>query len=130
MQQIFTSKDVDCEVLICAILRNKSNRGIHQRTSMLSRGLVIVMLLFSTTAHAQRPCAADEVTFTFNNIDLRQAFAILADFSKTKLKIDESIVWSGPMGFTCKPWKQAAQDLANAHSLHLQIQDGTMVVTK
>ncbi len=97
---------------------------------MLRRCLTILILFASGAAYAQQSCPDGQLTFSFREIDLKLAFGILADYSKTKLKIDESIVWSGPLSFACTPWKQAAQNLASAHSLHLEVRDGTMTVTK
>ncbi len=97
---------------------------------MLCKGLVILSLFFSASAYAQQACPDGQLTFAFREIDIKLAFALLADYSHTKLKIDDTIVWSGPLNFGCTPWKQAAQKLASAHSLHVDIRDGSMTVSR
>lgn len=94
---------------------------------MYARSMLLAMLFVSQFAHA---CAGDELSFTFDNLDLRAAFAVLADFSKTTPVIDQSIAWTGPINFGCTSWRKAAKDLAKQHNLKLEIRDGKMIVSK
>jgi hypothetical protein len=87
-------------------------------------------LLLSQTAFANEKCVAGELRFTFNKLDIKTAFSILADFSGSKLVIDPSISWTGPLNFGCTPWRKVAEDLARTHNLTLEIKDGTMYVAK
>lgn len=94
------------------------------------KNVLLATLLFSQIAHANAQCVGEELKFTFKEIELKAAFAILADFSGNKLAIDQSIAWSGPMNFECTSWKRVAQDLANKHKLTLQITNGTMYLSR
>ena len=97
---------------------------------MRKTSLLLATLLFCQLARAEQCAAGDELSFNFQNLNLITAFSILADFSKSKLLIDESISWSGPIVFGCLPWRKVAQDLADQHNLKVQIRDGLMYVSK
>lgn len=97
---------------------------------MRKTGLLFAILLFGRLARAEECAASDELSFNFQNLNLVTAFSILADFSKNKLLIDQSIDWSGPIVFVCLPWRKVAQDLADQHNLKVQVRDGVMYVSK
>ena len=94
------------------------------------RGALLVTSLMSQIAFANEKCAADAVRFTFDKLDIKAAFSILADFSGNRLVIDPSINWTGPLNFGCTSWRKVAEDLARTHNLKLEIKNGTMYVSK
>ena len=91
--------------------------------------IAAAVLAFSANAHAQN-CAAGELRFAFNNLEVRKAFAIFADFAGLKANIDQSIPYSYPMNFGCTRWEIAAKQLADKYNLNLRIENGTMYVSK
>jgi len=97
---------------------------------VLKTSPLFAILLFCQLARAEQCAAGDELSFNFQNLNLITAFSILADFSKNKLLIDQSINWTGPIVFGCLPWRKLAQDLADEHNLKVQIRDGVMYVSK
>jgi hypothetical protein len=94
------------------------------------RGAVFATLLLSQCAVANEKCVGGELRFTFNKLDIKTAFSILADFSGNKLVIDPTISWAGPLNFGCTPWRTVAEDLARTHNLKLEIKNGTIYVAK
>ena len=101
-----------------------------QVMDMARHALIAAALLASSAnVHAQE-CAAGELRFAFNNLEVRKAFAIFADFAGLKANIDQSIPYSSPMNFGCTRWDVAARQLADKYNLSLRIESGTMFVTK
>jgi hypothetical protein len=72
----------------------------------------------------------EELSFNFRNIDIKSAFALLADFAKYRAVIDASITGSEPMTFVCRRWDDVARDLAERHHLRVEIRQGAMYVSK
>lgn len=91
---------------------------------------MLSVILLAPAASGAQPCRDDELSFSFRNIKLTEAFAILADFSGNRIEMDQSIDWSGPISFTCKHWRAAADELARQHQLKLVLRNGTMYVTR
>ena len=91
--------------------------------------IAAAVLAISADAHAQN-CAAGELRFAFNNLEVRKAFAIFADHAGLKANIDQSIPYSSPMHFGCTRWEIAAKQLADKYNLNLRVENGTMYVTK
>jgi hypothetical protein len=75
-------------------------------------------------------CKRGELEFNFSNIQVKQAFAIFADFAGLRPRIDQSIEQSEPMHFGCTDWRVAAENLARKHGLRLEIRNGAMYVHK
>jgi hypothetical protein len=79
---------------------------------------------------ADAGCPDGQLQFAFSNLKVRDAFAILADFAGLKPEIDRSLTQSEPIAFGCTPWRAAAQDLADRHSLSLRIENGYLYVAR
>ena len=98
----------------------------------MKRALAVVVSLisigFSSLSHAN--CPAGQLQFAFNNLEVKKAFAIFADFAGLRAQIDQAIVQSEPMTFPCTPWRVAADNLARRHNLILKIEGGVMHVSK
>lgn len=75
-------------------------------------------------------CPKGSVRFSFENISVKSAFAIFADYAGLKAKFDQSITASQPMKFECRNWLEVAEELAKNHNLTLRIENGTMYVSK
>jgi hypothetical protein len=101
-------------------------RSLSERLSPV----LLAVLLLAQPSSAAPACSDDELSFSFRNIKLTEAFAILADFSGNRIEMDQSISWSGPMSFTCRHWRTVAEDLASQHQLKLVIRNRTLFVTK
>ena len=92
--------------------------------SILSLGCIC----FSISANAN--CPNGQLQFSFSNLKVGEAFAILADFAGLRAEIDRSLTQSEPMKFGCTPWRVVAKDLADRHNLSLRIEGGSMYVSK
>jgi len=90
--------------------------------------LGIVCALASISAEAN--CPDGQLQFSFSDLKVADAFAILADAAGLKPDIDKSLTQSEPMKFGCTPWRAVAQDLANRHNLSLRIENGVMHVSR
>jgi hypothetical protein len=85
-------------------------------------------MLASISAKAE--CPNGQLQFSFSNLKVVEAFAILADFAGLKPDIDHSLTQSEAMKFGCTPWHVVAQELADRHNLSLRIENGVMHVTR
>ena len=85
-------------------------------------------ICFSSLANAN--CPDGQLQFSFSNLKVIEAFAILADFAGLKPDIDHSLTQSEPMKFGCTPWQVVAKDLADRHNLSLRIENGSMYVSR
>ena len=96
------------------------------------RHLSIALLLAGTliSGATAADCKQDELEFNFSNLQVKQAFALFADFAGLRAQIDQSITQSEPMRFGCTNWRVAAESLARKHNLHLEIKNGVMYVRK
>jgi hypothetical protein len=100
---------------------------------MLNRILAAGLAGFLTSSFAlengqcERP---GELSFNFRDLDIKMAFAILADFAKYRPVIDHSITGSEPMTFVCRRWDDVARDLAARHNLQVEFKGGVMYVSK
>ena len=90
--------------------------------------LSIVCMLASLSANAE--CPNGQLQFSFSNLKVGEAFAILADVAGFKPDIDHSLTQSEAMKFGCTPWRVAAKDLADRHNLSLRIENGVMHVSR
>jgi hypothetical protein len=90
--------------------------------------LSIVCALAPISANAE--CPNGQLQFSFSNLKVGEAFAILADVAGLKPDIDHSLTESEPMKFGCTPWRVVAQELADRHNLSLTIENGVMHVTR
>jgi hypothetical protein len=95
------------------------------RTATTVLGIVCALTSISANAY----CPDGQLQFSFSNIKVAEAFAILADVAGLKTDIDRSLTQSEPMKFGCTPWRVVAQDLADRHNLSLRIEDGVMHVS-
>jgi hypothetical protein len=91
--------------------------------AMLAAGL-------SFPASAGQCEKGDEITFSFSNLEVKAAFAIIADAAGLKPRIDSSINASEAMRFTCMSWRVIAEDLARRHNLRLKIEGGVLQVSR
>jgi hypothetical protein len=94
----------------------------------ITAGLSLVCILVSISANAD--CPEGQLQFTFSNLKVTEAFAILADVAGLKPDIDHSITPSEAMKFGCTPWRVVAKDLADRHNLSLRIENGVMHVSR
>ena len=95
-------------------------------TSILVAGFLAISI--STTSNAA--CSDGQIEFTFEKMQVKTAFKILADFGQIKAKIDPAINYIAPIKFPCTAWQDAASNLAEKFHLTLNIEDGMMHVTK
>ena len=72
----------------------------------------------------------DQITFSFSNLEVKMAFAIIADKAGLKPRIDSSINQSEARRFTCVSWRVIAEDLARRHHLRLKIEGGVLQVSQ
>lgn len=97
----------------------------------MKRTIAAILVLgcagFSNPANA---CPEGQLQFSFSNLKVIEAFAILADFAKLKPEIDHSLTQAEPMKFGCTPWRVVAQDLADRHNLIVKIENGVMRVSR
>ena len=91
---------------------------------------ILSLGLICSSSAAIADCPHDQLQFAFSSLKVKEAFAIFADFAGLRLEIDSSLTQSEPMKFGCTPWRVAAKDLADRHSLSLRIEDGVMHVSK
>jgi hypothetical protein len=89
--------------------------------------LSVVCLLASISANA---CPDGQLRFSFSNLEVGAAFALLAEVAGLKADIDHSLTQSEPMKFDCTPWRVVAKDLADRHNLSLRIENGVMHVSR
>jgi len=88
-------------------------------------------LLTSSFALENGQCERpEEISFNFRDLEIKMAFAILADFAKYRLVIEPSISGSEAMTFVCRRWDVVARELAARHNLRVEIRDGAMYVSK
>ena len=85
-------------------------------------------MLASSLAKANRPDG--QLQFSFSNLKVIEAFAILADFTGLKPEIDRSLTQAEAMKFGCTPWHVVAKDLADRHHLSVRIENGVMYVSR
>ena len=90
--------------------------------------LSVVCMLVPISANAD--CPAGQLQFSFSNLKVAEAFAILADVAGLKPDIDRSLTQSEAMKFGCTPWRVVAKDLADRHNLSLRIENGVMHVSR
>lgn len=90
--------------------------------------LVLGCMCSSNSANAN--CPDGQLQFSFSNLRVREAFAILADFTGLKPEIDPSISESEAMKFGCTPWQVVAQDLADRHKLTWRVERGVLYVSR
>jgi len=95
------------------------------RTATAVLGIVCALASISADAN----CPDGQLRFSFSNLKVVDAFAILADFAGLKPDIDHSLTQSEPMKFGCTPWRVVAQDIANRHNLSLRIESGVLHVS-
>ena len=90
--------------------------------------LSIVCMFASISANAN--CPEGQLQFSFSNLKVSEAFAILANVAGLKPDIDHSLTQSEAMKFGCTPWRVVAKDLADRHNLSLRIENGVMHVSR
>ena len=103
--------------------------GTRRRADGCSWLIAAALMAFGVNAHAQ-DCAAGELRFAFDRLEVRKAFAIFADHAGLKANIDQSIPYSSPMHFGCTRWEVAARQLAEKYNLSLKIESGTLHVSR
>ena len=96
----------------------------------LASVLVACFLAISISTTANAACSEGQIQFTFEKMQVKIAFKLLADFGQVKAKIDPAINYIAPIKFPCTPWQDAAAALAEKYKLTLKIEDGIMHVTK
>lgn len=92
--------------------------------AILAFGLIV------SSSSAIAGCPDGELQFSFSNLSVKEAFAILADVAKLKPVIDSALTQAEPMKLGCTPWRVVAKDLADRHNLLLRIENGSMYVSK
>ena len=88
----------------------------------------LILMLYSIVSYAG--CPEGELSLSFSNLQIKMAFAIIADYAGLKPNIDQSIDQSSPINIECTPWQDAAIELAREHHITLKIENGVMYVSK
>ena len=88
----------------------------------------VACMLASISAFAG--CPEGQLQFSFSNLKVSEAFAILADAAGLKPDVDRSLTQSEAMKFGCTPWRVVAKNLADRHNLSLRIENGVMHVSR
>lgn len=101
----------------------------HENNKNIPALFFFAALLFSFSLHAEQ-CPDKELKFSFQDLSLRAAFAVLGDFGGVEYVLDESVCESVPISFDCTNWQAAAYNLAKQHNLLVIFEGGTMYVTK
>lgn len=98
----------------------------------MRRGMsaILILVCMCTFSSANANCPDGQLQFSFSNLKVREAFAILADFTGLRPEIDSSITQSEPMKFGCTPWRVVAQDLADRHKLNWRSENGVLYVSR
>jgi hypothetical protein len=104
----------------------------NQRSESMRRGMsaILILVCMCTFSSANANCPDGQLQFSFSNLKVREAFAILADFTGLRPEIDSSITQSEPMKFGCTPWRVVAQDLADRHKLNWRSENGVLYVSR
>jgi len=84
---------------------------------------------FNPSAYAD-DCRDDTVSFNFDELEVKMAFALIADFAKLTPNIDPSIPYSAAIRFKCVRWEVAARNLADKYDLILRVENRTLYVSK
>jgi type II secretory pathway component GspD/PulD (secretin) len=91
--------------------------------------LAAAFSLLSLSARADN-CPDGTVTFNFDHVPIKRAFMIFADVAGLKPSIDPAITAAGPVHFQCMQWQVAAGNLAEKYNLRINVEKGTLYVTK
>ncbi len=92
------------------------------------KAIIVGIIFVSFSASLYADCPEGELKFSFKNLEVRMAFALIADYARLKPSIEQSIIESAPVNFDCTPWREAATNLANRFQLSLRIENGVMYV--
>ena len=95
----------------------------------ISTAVMSAVCIFASIS-ANADCPEGQLQFSFSNLKVSEAFAILADAAGLKPDIDHSLTQSEAMKFGCTPWHVVAKDLADRHNLSLRIESGVMHVSR
>ena len=94
------------------------------------RKLLEMLVCIVAAVSANASCPDGQLQFSFSNLKVGEAFAILAEVAGLKPQIDPTLTQSEPMKFDCTPWRVVANDLAARHNLSLEIKNGVLKVSK
>jgi hypothetical protein len=110
---------------LSSTVRPHRSENVNRTTTVV---LSVVCMLASVSANAD--CPDGQLQFSFSNLKVGEAFAILADVAGLKPDIDHSLTQSEAMKFGCTPWRVVAKELADRHNLSLRIENGVMHVSR
>lgn len=90
----------------------------------------IISLIFFLSPASYAVCPKDQVKFSFENVNITDAFAMLAEVSGLTVMIDKPVNYFEPMYFDCTPWQAVARELTSKYNLMLRFNDNVMYVSE
>jgi len=97
---------------------------------ILKTALVAAILAFSGVNARADDCPDGTITFNFDQVEVKMAFAIFADHAGLTPNIDPSIADKGRIVFRCMQWQTAARELAARYKLNMRVENRTLYVSK
>lgn len=75
-----------------------------------------------------RQYVGEKLSLNFTSVDLPALFAIFANHSGNRLKIDPAVKGTIAAQYFDVPWDQAMYDIAARHRLNVKVENGTIYV--
>lgn len=99
---------------------------------MLSLSIIISATLWASESSSSNPSPTPEnaaISLNFQNIDVRAALQLLADFGGVNMIVDDSVKGNIALHMKKIPWQDALQIILTTHHLEAQMIHGVMMIT-